>query len=88
MIDSSVLETFKIIIANVQVENKARKFMYIYEKLLVANTKVKVVLEIHFLKFSNANILFKEKILIWKSYTTSKALSIIKQVYIIYKIFL
>ena len=33
-----------------------------------------------FFKISNANMLFDEKILIWKIYTTNKALFITKQV--------
>ena len=38
-----------------------------------------------FLKLSNADILFSEKILIYKIYTTNKVLSITKQVLIINK---
>ena len=38
-----------------------------------------------FLKFSNADVLFDEKTLMWKTYTTNKTLFTIKQVQIIDK---
>lgn len=50
------------------------------------DTKIEVILEIFFLKFSNTNILFREKKLIWRFYIINKALSIIKQIQIINKI--
>ena len=46
----------------------------------MANTKFEVVLEIPFLKISNANVAFGEGTLTWKSYTISKALPITKRV--------
>ena len=36
-----------------------------------------------FLKISNADVLFGEKILMWRTYTINKALFIIKQVQIV-----
>ena len=38
-----------------------------------------------FLKLSNADVLFDEKTLMWRTYTTSKALAITEQVQIIDK---
>lgn len=46
----------------------------------MANAKVEVVLQILFLKLSNANILYGDKTLTWKSYTINKALSTTEQV--------
>ena len=46
----------------------------------MADIKFEVILEISFLKLSNADISFDEKILMWRIYTTNKALFIIKQV--------
>lgn len=46
----------------------------------MANTKIKVVLGMFSLKYSNINILFDDKILIWRFYTINKALFTIKQI--------
>ena len=46
----------------------------------MANTKFEVILGMLFLKLSNANVSFNEKTLTWRTYTTNKALSTIKQV--------
>ena len=51
----------------------------------MGNIKVEVVLEIPFLKLSNANMLFGEKIFMWKIYTTNKALFNTQRVQIINK---
>lgn len=60
-IDGSILETFTIVIVDFQVEDEVGKSRFFQKTFLVANTKFKVVLEILFLKFSNADILFDEK---------------------------
>ena len=49
----------------------------------MANTKIEVILEMPFLKISNADISFGKKILTWRIYTTNEALPIIKQVQIV-----
>ena len=82
-IDSSILATFKIIIADFQIGNKASRPRFFQETFLVANTKFKVILGMFFLKISNADVSFDEKTLTWKSYTINEALSITKQVQII-----
>ena len=46
----------------------------------MANTKFKLILEMPFLKLSNAYASFGKKTLTWKSYTTSKALPTTKRV--------
>ena len=51
----------------------------------MANTKFKVILGIPFLKSRNAEILFDEETLTWRTYIINKALSTIKQVQIIDK---
>ena len=51
----------------------------------MADTKFKVILGMLFLKLSNADMLFGEKTLIWRTYITNKALFITKQVQIINK---
>ena len=57
-INSSALETFEIVIANFQVEDKASRPRFFQETFLVANIKFKVILGMLFLKISNANVLF------------------------------
>ena len=49
----------------------------------MANTKFEMILEMFFLKISNADIAFGKKTLMWKSYTTNKALSTTKQVQLV-----
>lgn len=63
-IDGSTLETFKMVIANFQMEDKSGKFRFFQEIFLIANIKFEVILEMFFLKFRNAGVLFGEKTLI------------------------
>ena len=49
----------------------------------MADIKFEMMLGMFFLKISNANVAFGEKILTWKSYTTNKALPITKQVQLV-----
>ena len=62
-IDNFALETFEMIIADFQVENKANKPRFFQKTFLVANTKFEVILRMLFLKFSNADMLFGKKTL-------------------------
>ena len=59
-IDGSALETFGMIIADFQVEDKANRPRFFQETFLVANTKFEVILEMPFLKISNADVSFGE----------------------------
>ena len=77
-IDSSTLETFGMVITDLQVENKIGRPRFFQETFLVADTKLEVILEMFFLKLSNADISFGKGILTWKSYTTNEALSTTK----------
>ena len=79
-IDGSALETFGMVIANFQVEDKSGRLRFFQETFLVADTKFEVILGMLFLKISNANIAFDEGTLTWKSYTTNKALPITERV--------
>ena len=51
----------------------------------MANTKFEVILEMPFLKISNADVSFGEGTLTWKTYTTNKALPTTERVQIIDK---
>ena len=79
-IDGSALETFGIVIADFQVENKINRPKFFQEIFLVANTKFKVILEMLFLKISNADVSFDKKTLMWRTYTINKVLPTTKQV--------
>ena len=73
-INSSALETFGMVIADFQVEDKGGRPRFFQETFLVADTKFEVILGMPFLKLSNANVSFDEKTLMWKFYITSEAL--------------
>ena len=59
-IDGSALETFGIVIADFQVEDKGGRPRFFQETFLLANTKFKVVLGMPFLEISNADVVFGE----------------------------
>ena len=82
-IDGSNLETFRIVIADLKIEDKASRSRFFQEIFLVADTKFEAILRMSFLKISNANMLFSKKTLTWKSYTINKALPITKRVQIV-----
>ena len=79
-IDGSALETFGMVIADFQVEDKSGRPRFFQETFLVADTKFEVILGMPFLKISNANVAFGEGTLTWKSYTTNEALPTTKRV--------
>ena len=66
-------------------ENKFGRPRFFQKTFLVVDNKFEVILGMLFLKLNNANVLFGEKILIWRSYTTNKVLFTSKQVQIIDK---
>ena len=82
-IDGSAFETFGMVIADFQVEDKGSRPRFFQETFLVANTKFEMVLGMLFLKISNADVAFGEETLTWKSYTTNKALPTTKQVQLV-----
>ena len=84
-IDGSALETFRMVIADFQIEDKANRPRFFQEIFLVADTKFEVILGMPFLKINNADVLFSKETLMWKIYTINKALFITEQVQIINK---
>ena len=82
-IDGSVLETFGMVIADFQVEDKGGKPRFFQKTFLVADTKFEVILGMLFLKISNADMTFGKRTLMWKSYTTNKALPTTERVQIV-----
>ena len=62
-IDGSAIETFGMMIADFQVEDKGSRPRFFQETFLVANTKFEVILRMLFLKLSNADVSFGKKTL-------------------------
>ena len=62
-IDGSALETFGMMIADFQVEDKGGRPRFFQEIFLVADTKFEVVLRMLFLKISNADVAFGKRTL-------------------------
>ena len=73
-IDGSILKTFGMVVADLQVEDKSGRPRFFQETFLVTDTKFEVILGISFLKLSNADVSFGEGTLTWKLYSTSKVL--------------
>ena len=82
-IDGSALETFGMVIAEFQVDNKGGRPRFFQETFLVANTKFELVLRMPFSKINNANVAFGEGTLTWRSYTINKALPTTKRVQLV-----
>ena len=60
-IDGSTLQTFGMVLANFQVEDKLGRTRFFQETFLLANISAEVVLGMPFLTLSNADVQFKEK---------------------------
>ena len=60
-IDGSLLRTFEMVIAGIQVEDKLSRARFFQESFLLAETSMEVVLGMPFLIFSNADIPFAKK---------------------------
>ena len=73
-IDGFALETFEIVITDLQIKDKIGRPRFFQKTFLMADTKFEVILRMLFLKLSNADVSFGEKTFIWRTYTTNKAL--------------
>ena len=82
-IDGSAFKTFEIVIADFQEADKVGRPRFFQKTFLMADTKFEVILEMPFLKISNADMAFGEKTHTWKSYTINKALLTIEQVQLV-----
>ena len=60
-IDGSTLETFGMVLASFQVEDKLGRIRFFQETFLLANISAEIVLGMPFLTLSNANVQFVEK---------------------------
>ena len=57
-IDNSTFKTFKIVLTSFQIENMLQSAKFFQETFLLVDLNIKIVLEIPFLTFNNANIKF------------------------------
>ena len=74
-----------MVIAGFSLQDKLRKVWFFQETFLVVDTRMKIVLEMLFLTFSNADIQFAERELVWKTYSASETLPTTRRVEIIGK---
>ena len=71
--DGSTFQTFEMVLANFQVEDKPGRARFFQETFFLIKIGAKVILGMPFLTLSNANVQFVEKELTWRSYTTTEA---------------
>ena len=79
------LDIFEIVIVEHLVKNKLEKVWFFQKAFLLANISLEIVLRIHFLSLSKANIRFTEQKLVLRIYIAAETLSMIKRVKIINK---
>ena len=60
-IDSSILLTYKIVIAEFLVQNELKKVWFFEETFMLADISIKMILRMLFFILSNTNIRFIEK---------------------------
>ncbi len=84
-IDSLPLETYGMVSASFLLQDSLKKVWFFEETFLLANTSIKVVLEIPFLALTNADFQFGAKKLTWRSHTTVEALPTTSRVELINK---
>lgn len=74
-----------MVLASFQVEDNLEKARFFQETLLLANTNMKVILDILSMTLNNRDVQFVKKELIWRLYTLTKTLPTTKQLEIIDK---
>ena len=79
-IDTTTLETYRIVVASLLVEDKANWVRFFEESFLVANISPELILGMSFFTLSDADVNFTGRELQWRTYTTKEALSTIRYV--------
>ena len=85
-IDSTMLETYGMVVVAFSVENKANRVKFFEETFLVANVSLEIVFGMLFFILSGADIDFLGRELRWRTYTTKKAFSTIRRIELVGKI--
>ena len=83
--DSTMLETYEMVVAAFSVEDKANQVRFFEETFLVANISLEVVLGMLFLTLSGADVDFLGRELWWRTYTTEEALPTTRRVKLVSK---
>ena len=86
-IDKLPLETFGMVIAGSQTQDKLKKVQFFQETFLSANTSMEVVPGMPFLTPKSTALRFGEKELVWSTYTAAETLPATRIVEIIDKKF-
>lgn len=84
-INESALMTYGIGIVSFPIQNRLKKVWFFEKTFLLADTSMGLVLEMLFLTFSDADLWFAKKELIWISYTIAEALPTTNKVKLIDK---
>lgn len=79
------LETYSMALAGFSIQDKSGGIWFFKKKFSLADTSMKLVLEIIFLAFNNVNIQFDAQSFTWRLYTAAKALLTARQVEMIDK---
>lgn len=82
-INGSILKIFEMVLASFQIKEEHEKIWFFQKTFLVTNISMEMILNIFFLIFSNANILFAKQELIQRLYILAKAILITKRVKVI-----
>ena len=84
-LDSTMLNTFGIVVTAFLVTDKANQVRFFEETFLVANVSPEVVLGMPFLTLSGADVDFSGRELRWKTYTAEEALPTTRRVELVGK---
>ncbi len=84
-IDSTILETYEMIVSTFSVSDKDDRERFFQESFLLADMKPDIVLGMPFLIMSNADVDFQARDLQWRSYTIGDVLLTTRQVKLIKK---
>ncbi len=84
-IDSTILETYGMVVSTFSVSDKDGMERFFEKSFLLADVKPDIVLGMLFLTMSNADVNFQARNLQWRSYTTGDILPTTRQVELIGK---
>lgn len=72
--DNFTFQIFNMILTSFKIDSKSGWLQFLQKVFLMANISMEVILTMFFLIFNNANIYFAKREIIYRFYTTDKAL--------------
>ena len=84
-IDSTMLDTFKMVVVAFSVTDKANQVRFFKETFIVANVSPEIVLKMFFLTLSGADVNFLGRELRWSIYITKEALPTTRRIELVGK---